>query len=241
MTTHAERDPQRMREVVAEYVSAVHAAYVRQAQSLSPAAQARMPLLQDAPLEVAAVGVRHLHVVATRERLADGQRGTAAKMEGSAGPCRWTISFYDPIIIPPLGVLDETAGPAFDDVRRLLGIGTHIYHLTLSPSAVLSAHHAQHTGTGLANAHAVSVREFEAIARAVGPARAGVVRELEGSLHLGLARASALLARSLAPDDPTVSRLAVDAEAGGSVDAGELRRALLVAVSGTGPRLDSVR
>lgn len=223
--------PDRMRQAVAEYVAGIHEAYVRQSRTLPPAAQAAMPLLADAPLHVAAVGTRHLHVIATREPLGAGQRGTLASVSGEAGPLHWTLSFYDPVVIPGLGLVDERDGPAFDEVRRLLGVSTHVYHLTLSPQSGLSAHHAGHTGTGLANAHAIGVRELQAIERAA-PGRASLVRELAGALAAGLPRAATLVARELAPDSAEVADLATTAAAGADVDAAEVRRAVLRAVRG---------
>jgi hypothetical protein len=222
--------PERMRQAVADYVSGMHDAYVRQARALAPADQARMPLLGDAPLYVAAVGTRHLHIIGTREALGEGQRGTMAAVEGASGPLRWTLVFYDPVVVPALGLVDESEGPAFDEVRRVLGIGTQVYHLTLHPRSGLSPHHATHTGTGLANAHATAVREVEAIERAVGVEREPLVRELAGALAAGLPRAAALLARALAPADGAVATLAAAAEGGAPVDPAELRRAVLHAV-----------
>jgi hypothetical protein len=215
---------------VADYVSGMHDAYVRQARALAPADQARMPLLGDAPLYVAAVGTRHLHIIGTREALGEGQRGTMATIDGTSGPLRWTLVFYDPVVVPALGLLDESQGPAFEAIRHVLGIGTHVYHLTLHPKSGLSGHHATHTGTGLANAHATAVREVEAIERAVGAERAPLARELAGTLDAGLPRAAALVARALAPADDAVATFAAAAAGGAPVDPAELRRAVLHAV-----------
>jgi hypothetical protein len=219
-----------MRQAVADYVAGLHEAYVRQARTLAPADQARMPLLAGGSLSVAAVGTRHLHIVGTREALGGGQRGTMATVEGETGPLHWSLAFYDPVVVPALGLVDESGGPAFEEVRRVLGITTHVYHLTLHPKSGLSGHHAAHTGTGLANAHAAAVREVEAIERAVGEEREPLARELAGALAAGLSRAAALVARSLAPEDEAVVTLAVAAEGGAPIDPTELRRAVLRAV-----------
>lgn len=219
-----------MRTVVADYVAALHAAYARQARTLTPATQGRMPLLSGERLHVAAAGTRHLHVIGTWERLGGGLRGAAATVDGETDGLRWTLSFFDPVIVPALGRVDEAGGPAFDEVRRVLGIATHVYHLTLAPASGLTLHHAEHTGTGLANAHATAARELDALARLVGPEREWLARELDGALAAGLPRAAALLARVLAPDDEAVSALAARADAGAAPDPTELRRTVLAAV-----------
>jgi hypothetical protein len=220
--------PERMRQAVADYVRWVHEAYVTAARTFPPAVQGRMPLLAGGPFSVAAVGTRHLHLVATREILGNAAatgHGPVVAVEGEAPPLRWTVHFFDPVVLPALGLLDERSGPAFDEVRRLLGIRTHIYHLTLQ-AASLAAHHAGHTGAGLAGAHAAAARDFEAIRAALDEARIGLANELEGALLAGLPRAAGLLARSLAPDDPEVTRLAAQAVP----DPAALRRAVLHAV-----------
>lgn len=221
--------PERMRAAVADYVREVHEAYVRQARLLPAAAQGRLPLLTGAPLHVAAIGTRHLHLVATREALGGGARGDVATVDGEAGPIRWRLHYYDPVVVPALGLIDERDGPAFAEVRAAIGLRTHVYHLTLRPPADLASHHAGHTGTGLAGAHAAAVRDFESIRRAVSPELAGLAEELEGASIAGLARAAGLVARQLAPADPAV----VDAAGpvpGGAPDLEALRRTVLAAV-----------
>ncbi|HWP63583.1 MAG TPA: hypothetical protein VNO86_08945, partial [Candidatus Binatia bacterium] len=61
--------PERMRQAVADYVRTAHEAYVTAARTFPPAVQGRMPLFAIGPFSVAAVGTRHLHLVATREPL----------------------------------------------------------------------------------------------------------------------------------------------------------------------------
>jgi hypothetical protein len=224
--------PDRMREAVAEYVAAVHRAYVRQGRLLTPAAQGRLPLMGAGRFHIAAVGVRNLHLIATAEPLGTGSRGEVVALDQEAPPLAWTLRFYDPVVLPALGLLDESAEPAFEEVRRILGIGTLLYHLTLRPPADLAEHHAGHTGAGLANAHAAVTRDFDAIRAAVRPGLVPLAAEFEGAGTAGLVRAAALIARELAPTDETVERLAAAAAGGSSVDAAELRRAVLHAVRG---------
>ncbi len=227
-------NPDQMRQAVADYVRNVHEAYVRQASMLPPATQGRLPLFSLGPFSVAAVGTRFLHLVATREALGAvvaGSRGDAAQMEQAAPPLRWTLTFFDPVILPGLGLLDERTGPAFDEVRRLLGLRTHVYHLTLSPPADLAPHHAGHTGAGLAGAHAAAAREFEAIRSAVPASLTTAAEEFEGAVVAGLPHAAALLARELAPSSPEVA-LAADHAVGRAADPAALRRAVLQAVRG---------
>lgn len=221
--------PARMRDAVADYVREVHDAYLRAALLQRPAVQGRLPLLAGEPLTVAAIGTRYLHLVATRESLGAGPRGDVAWVDGTAGPIVWRLHFFDPVVVPALGLLDETAGPDFAAARDAIGIRTYLYHLTLRPPADLDPHHAGHTGAGLAGAHVAEARDFEAIGRALGPDRAPLAAEFEGSSVAHLDRAAGLLARAIAPDDPDVERAAGD-PATGPADREALRRAVLHAV-----------
>lgn len=225
--------PERMRQAVADYVRWAHEAYVTAARTFPPAVQGRMPLLAGGPFSVAAVGTRYLHLVATHEALGDAAatgRGPVVAIDGEAPPLRWTLHFFDPVVLPALGLVDEREGPAFEEVRRLLGIRTHIYHLSLSPASDLAAHHAGHTGAGLAGAHAAAARDFEAIRSALDGERVGLANELEGALLAGLPRAASLLARALAPGDAEVERLSAEPAPDGTA----LRRAVLNAVRAAG-------
>ena len=103
-----------------------------------------------------------------------------------------------------LGLVAETDGPAPEEVRRVLGVGTYLYHLVVEPGSQLTPHHATHAGTGLANAHATAARELETI-RAHATGRQELADELAGATTAGLVRAQALLARELAPGDPAVA------------------------------------
>jgi len=219
--------PERMRKAVADYVAACHAAYLRHAELLPPAVRGRLPLIAAGRFTVAAVGARYLHIIGTAERLEDPS-GREAAVKGEVGPLRWTLRFYDPVVLPALRIFDESEGPAGQQVRSLLGVRTFLYHLTVQPPAELGEHHAGHTGAGLAGAHAASAREFEAI-RTAAPDREHLVEEMEGAAIAGLRRAQALLARAIAPGDS-----AVDAAAAREPpDPDELRRAVLHAVRGT--------
>jgi hypothetical protein len=225
-------DPGRMRDAVADYVREAHDAYLRAALIHNPAVQGRLPLLSGEPLTVAAIGSRFLHLVGTREALGGGSRGEIAVVDGDAGPIRWRLHFFDPVVVPTLALIDESEGPAFAAARDAIGIRTYLYHLTLKPPADLDPHHAGHTGAGLAGAHVAEARDFEAIRRAVGPDLAPLAAEFEGATIAHLDRAAGLIARTLAPGDPTVEQAAGDARTG-PPDAEALRRAVLHAVRGT--------
>lgn len=220
--------PEQMRAAVADYIREVHAAYLRTIASHPAAVQGRMPLLAPEPLSVAAIGARHLHLVATRERLGDAARGTIASVAGEVGPIRWTVHFYDPSVVPALGLIDERDEPASGAVREAIGIRTHVYHVTLRPPADLAPHHAGHTGAGLAGAHAQAAREFATIARLM-PLREGLANEFEGASVQGLPLAAGMLARALAPRDEGVAE-AAGPEGTGPADLTKLRKAVLAAL-----------
>lgn len=230
--TEARPGPGRMRDAVADYVREAHDAYLRAALLQSPAVQGRLPLLSGEPLTVAAIGTRYLHLVGTRETLGGGPRGEIAFLDGEAGPIRWRLHFFDPVVVPALGLIDESEGPAFAAARDAIGIRTYLYHLTLKPPADLDPHHAGHTGAGLAGAHVAEARDFETIRRAVGPDLAPLAAELEGAAIAHLDRASGLIARTLVPGDPAVEEAAGDGRTG-PPDREALRRAVLHAVRAT--------
>jgi hypothetical protein len=216
--------PERMRQAVADYVAALHAAYLSQAGLLAPAAQGRLPLVRAADFCVAAVGARYLHVVATTELLGTA-RGREARVHARLEPLSWTVTFYDPTVLPALGLLDEDAGPALTEVRRLLGMRTYLYHLTMQPPAELAAHNAMHAGTALANSHAALAREFDLL-RSVLTGDEGLVDELEGAMVAGLPRAQALLAQAIVPNDPEVAVLARDQQPESAALVRAIRRAV---------------
>jgi hypothetical protein len=216
--------PERMRAAMADFVAAVHEAYLAQARLLPPAERARLPLLEAARLSVAAAGARNLHVVATQERF-PAPVGQEVELAGQADGLAWSLRFFDPVVLPVLGLVAEASGPDPEEVRRVLGIRTYLYHLVVEPGSELTPHHATHAGTGLASAHATAARDLEAI-RARAPGRQQLVDELAGAAVAGLVRAQALLAREIAPDDEGVAAAA----AAPSPEPDALRAALLRAL-----------
>ena len=119
--------PEEMREAVARYVEEIHRAYLAQALTFPAAVRGRMPLLAPGPLTVAAVGVRNLHVLATRDPLGP-VRGPEVEMSGSLDGLSWTLRFFDPVVLPSLALVDESSEPAFGEVRHALGVTTVVYH-----------------------------------------------------------------------------------------------------------------
>ena len=138
-------DPERMRAAVADYVTALHRAYLAQADTFPPAVRGAMPLLTGGPLQIAAVGARNLHLLATREGLGP-LRGQEVAVEGSLPGLDWTLRFYDPVVAPALGLISEDAGPAYAEVRGALGVTTVVYHVVAQPGSGLTPHHAGHIG-----------------------------------------------------------------------------------------------
>lgn len=195
--------PQAMRQSVARYVEAIHAAYVDESRSLPPAERARLPLLAAGRFWVAAVAAGDLHLVATEEPLSPVDHPEATH-SGSAGPLSWTVCFYDPVALPALA---SVPSPSSRDVHRLIGVTTSLYHLTLSPGAELTPHRAMHTGIGLVATHAAEVRALEVLRR-VHPHDHDLIDEILGAGRAGLCRAQVLLAHSLLPDDEALAALA---------------------------------
>lgn len=214
--------PEGMRQAMVDYVRSVHQAYLSQANLQAPAVRGRMNLLAG-PFTVAAVGVQNLHVVATREELGS-PRGPEVEVTDELDDLSWKVRFYDPVVLPALGMIDEAKGPASELVRRALGVTTHLYHLIVQPGAQLTGHHAGHAGAGLANSHIAMARDFDAI-RSRSRGNEGLVDEMEGAALAGLSRAQVLLARELAPWDTELAELAK-----GRPDSVALRRALLTAL-----------
>ena len=131
-------------------------------------------------------------------------------------------------MLPELALIDESAGPAFAEVRHALGVSTVVYHFVASPGAGLSAHQAAHVGTGLAGGHSAAARDFETIRSRVR-GREDLVDEMAGAAAAGLVRAHAMLAAAIAPHNaaaaaPSPRRPRPDPDA--------VRRELLAAVGG---------
>lgn len=219
--------PEKMRAAVARYVADLHRAYLAQADTFPPAARGRMPLAATGGrVQVAAVGLRNLHLVATREDLGP-LRGQEVEESGSLDGLEWALRFYDPVVIPALGLVDESAGPRTAEVRGVLGVQTTVYHVVTQPGSGLTPHHAQHIGTGLASSHSSAIRDFDTIRSRVR-GREHLVDEMVGASVAGLSRAQALLARAISPHDDGVRALAEDADP----DPDKVRAALLAAVGG---------
>jgi hypothetical protein len=215
-----------MRAAVAGYVQEIHRAYVDQALTFSPAVRGRMPLMCQRPFTVAAVAARNLHLLATTESLGP-VHGPEVVLASAIGAVSWELRFYDSVVVPSLALLDESEGPAFDEVRHALGIGTVLYHFVAQPGAGLSGHQAAHVGTGLANGHSAVARDFETIRSRVR-GRETLVDEMSGAAVAGLAHAQALLALAIAPHNAGVR----DACAAEPPDPETIRRALLAGVGG---------
>jgi len=219
--------PEDMRQAMADYVRTVHQAYITTASGHPPAVRGRMALL-DGDFTVLAVGVQNLHVLATREAIAP-PRGQEVELDDELGEMSWKLRFFDPAVLPALGMIDERGGPAGDEVRRVLGVTTHLYHLIVQPGAQLTGHHAGHAGAGLANSHVAEARDFDAI-RAHARGRERLVDEMEGAALAGLATAQALLAREIAPWNSEVQEVVK-----GPTDPVDVRRTLLKALRGDSP------
>jgi hypothetical protein len=163
--------PEAMRQAMADYVRALHQAYLDAVITLPPADRARLPLVAANRITVAAVGARNLHVIGTVEAL-PAPAGPEVEMVDELDDLAWTLRFFDPVVVPAIGIIDESDAPAYDDVRRALGIRTVVYHLAVPPGGSLTSHHALHAGTGLA---------------------------MQGADIAGLQHAQVLLAQAIAP------------------------------------------
>ncbi len=226
----AGRRPEDMRQAVAGYVQEIHRAYVDQAATFPPGVRGGMPLMAAGRLTVAAVGARNLHILATQEDLGPLQ-GPEVALEAEIGGVWWTLRFYDPVVLPELALLDESTEPAFDEVKRALGIDSVLYHFVAEPGAGLSGHQASHVGTGLANAHSAVRRDFDTIRSRVR-GREALVDEMAGAARSGLVHAQALLAREISPYDEGVRTACESLDPSGRPDPDRVRRALLDAVGG---------
>jgi hypothetical protein len=203
--------PEAMRKRLADYVRALHGAYLGQAELLAPAERAAMPLAGAAQVTVAVAAARDLHLVATTDPL-PVPRGPEVELTEEYAGVTWTVRFFDATILPELGLAEDAQA-----VRRVLGVANVVYHLSVSPGGGLGPHHAQHAGVALANQHAAAVRDGQSLRRAF-PGREALVDEFVVADRIGLSQAARLLAREIAPTLPAED-LAGDTES--------LRRALL--------------
>ncbi len=208
---------------MADYVRNVHAAYFRVAATHPPAVQGSLELFQR-PFTVVAAGARNLHVIATGQTLAV-PRGQEVAWDQEQDGMEWTLRFLDPVVLPALAGAEGTEGADPAGVRRVIGIGSHHYHLVVRPGSDLTSHHATHAGAGLANAHLAAARDYEAI-RAHAAGDAELVDELAAADDAGLTRAHGLVACALAPWSDSVKA------ASRTGDRKAVRRALLSALRG---------
>jgi hypothetical protein len=213
--------PEDARAQLRQFVLALHQAYLGSARLLAPGEQAVMPLLAAGQITVVVAAARHLHVMATTDRLPAPRGQEVEETDELDGLC-WAVRFYDPVVLPELGMIREGDVPGAAEVRRALGISAVLYHLSVTPGGGLTPHHAQHAGTGLANEHAARVRDGESL-RALLPGREDVVDEFVAAERIGLHHSVRLLARALAGDDPGVAEAVVHG------DDAAVRRSVLVA------------
>jgi hypothetical protein len=181
-----------MREIVRDYIRAVHATYLDHVRHLPPAERGALPLLAPGGLTVIAAAGRRLHLVATTERLPPPRGQEVELTDEHDGTC-WTVRFYDPSVLPGLGILAEDTP---DAVRHALGIGDTVYHLTVDVGGGLTGHHAQHSGVALANQHTRIARDLARLRQAY-PRGVALVDELGVCARIGLDRAAALLTAEL--------------------------------------------
>ena len=223
-------DPERMRAAVADYVTALHRAYLAQADTFPPAVRGAMPLLTGGPLQIAAVGARNLHLLATREGLGP-LRGQEVAVEGSLPGLDWTLRFYDPVVTPALGLISEDAGPAYAEVRGALGVTTVVYHVVAQPGSGLTPHHAGHIGAGLARgAHGGGARLRDD--PHAGAGAGGVGRRAGRAPPTRASPARRRCWRGRSPPATRRWRRWPTPVAGASPDPDEVRKALLASVGG---------
>lgn len=213
--------PEDARAQLCGFVLGLHQAYVDSARLLAPGEQAVLPLLAAGQITVVVAAARHLHVIATADPLPT-PRGQEVEVPDQIDGLRWTVRFYDPVVLPELGMIGEEEGPAPSEVRRAVGIGAVLYHLSVAPGGGLTAHQARHAGTGLANEHAARARDGESL-RALLRGREDMVDEFVTAERIGLHHSMRLLATTLGGGDPGVT------EAVARGDDAAIRRAVLAA------------
>jgi hypothetical protein len=189
--------PEHMRAAMSDYIRATHQAYIEASSHLPPADRQRLPLYSSNGFTVAAVGARNLHVIGTTEKLPNPQ-GHEVAITDQIGDVQWVVRFFDPTVIPHIGLIDESEGPAISRIQDALGIRSTLYHLIIPPGSGLSDHHAQHAGTGLAHSQAAASRDFDSL-MALAPHKSELVIEMNSAYVNGLSNAHALLAQQIVP------------------------------------------
>jgi hypothetical protein len=138
-----------LRGTLAEYVAAVHAAYVDTIRARD-AELTDLPLT-DEPFSVAVLAGSDLHIVATRDELPplrphEEPVDAEAHVEGAGAVLRWRVRFLDASVLPALGAPDV-------DPLEAAGLAGVLYHLIVTSAGSIDVHQARHAGTGLAHAH----------------------------------------------------------------------------------------
>lgn len=182
--------PEVMRELVAEYLRAMHLTYLGHVAHLSPGERGALPL--HGHLTVVAAAAHNLHLIATTRAVA-ATGGAEASIDAGHGALTWRVVFLDPSVLPALGLVDD-ADPLL--VRQLVGVDDVVYHLTIPAGGGLTSHHAQHAAVALANQHTSLSRDGDRLRQAL-PTQIAEVDELISCARLGLDRAAGLLAAEL--------------------------------------------
>ena len=184
--------PEAMRALVTGFIRLVHGSYLDQVRHLPPGERGALPLVTAPEVTVLAAAARQLHLVATSQMMPRPAPPEVAVSDELLGT-RWTVRFFDPSMLPRLGVTSQDS-PA--QVRRVLGVVDAVYHLTVAPGGGLSEHRARHAGVALANLHAHVSRDLDRLRHALPHHESGV-DELGACVRLGLHRAAGLLAADL--------------------------------------------
>ena len=179
---------------------------------------------------MAAVGARNLHLLATREGLGP-LRGQEVAVGGSLPGLEWTLRFYDPVVTPALGLIAESEGPAYAEVRGALGEHGRLPRRRAAGLGADRRTTPGHVGAGLAAGHTAAARDFETIRSRVR-GREALVDEMVGAVtRASPARRSCWPGRS-PPATPPSSAGGRGAGRAASPDPDEVRKALLASVGG---------
>lgn len=144
--------PEAMRAAMASYIRAIHQAYLETVSGRITTDGLEALPLAGTPFTVFAVGAGQLHVIATRDQTLEPDP-REVWVEESLGPLAWSVRFLDPVVLPALGLVDDTGPSGGRTILEALGVQTVVYQLTSSLEGALSPHQASHAGAGLANAH----------------------------------------------------------------------------------------